>query len=560
MGAEPMGANSSFRFAVIADAHYHRLDADFDFEGFSVGSRRLVMRPLGDVARAPRVFNEAEAALTHVLDQLVDEGIRDVILLGDYTDDGQVETMWRLESLLDGYRSRGLRFHAVPGNHDIFGDNGRHRRKRFLRNDGSLMLVTSDPDFEPERGAGRIVSERMYCGGYPENLPRDCGYFGTPDALHWETPYGLDPSPEARTTEIRSDDGQTARQLMDASYLVEPHPGVWWLMIDANVFVPSESGEDGLADSTGAGWAAILKHRRSLLDWIADVARRAQQLEKTLLAFSHYPALDPLDGTVEAERAMMAPTSFHARIPPVDVAQALHATGIRLHFSGHVHVNDTAAWDAPDGSRLVNVAVPALVSFPAAFKRVTVTGEAVRIETVALDRMPLDPELMAAYEQEHALTGVDTGAMRQADDYGTFLSAHLDHLVGRRFLKREWPADIAALFRSSHLDELIRLACYAPQPYFPESAKHIDGLTLLGDWYRFRNGSDLANCRVPAARLLIYRILDGVVADESVTDETAQRLRLFFATFSRHLASAARGDITVDAITGHVIPGAGGTG
>lgn len=331
-----MRDRSSFRFAVIADAHFHSLDSDFDFAGFASGSRRLVMRPLGDIARAPRVYNEAEGALRHALDGLVRDGIRDVILLGDYSDDGQAETLSRLEALLDVYRGRGLRFHAVPGNHDLFGDKGRHRRKRFLQDDGSLMLVTSDPDFEAGRGGPRTVSDRMYCGGYPENLPRDCSFFGAPDAIHWESPYGTDPAPEARMVEIRSADGHTVRRLMDASYLIEPHPGLWWLMIDANVFVPSAEGEDGLLDSTAAGWAALVRHRPSLLDWIADVARRAQALGKVLIAFSHYPVLDPLDGTVDLERAMMEPNSFHARIPGPDVAEALHAVGIRLHFGGQI--------------------------------------------------------------------------------------------------------------------------------------------------------------------------------------------------------------------------------
>jgi 3',5'-cyclic AMP phosphodiesterase CpdA len=542
----------SFRFAVIADAHFHDTSLDLGTFGFPVDGERLVIRPLGDVARSPRVYNEAGQALRFALDRIAAAGIRDVVLLGDYSDDGQAATLAALERVLSDYRRRhGLRFYAVPGNHDIFGENGRHRRKRYLREDGGLMLVTSDPDFEPERGARRIVHPGMYCGGYPENLPEDCSFFGAAEADHWETPFGSSPDPSYRLYDVSGPDGTLRRRLMDASYLVEPAPGIWFAMVDANVFVPDSQGEDGLQDSTSAGWKAMLRHKPFILDWLADLSRRAAERGKRLFVFSHYPVLDPLDGTLGQELAMMEEGSFHARIPPREPGEALLKTGIRVHFSGHVHVNDTASLEGENGEALVNIAVPALVAFPTGFKVVSVLPEHVRVEHVSLGSMPLQPVLMEAYRLEQALTGVETGGMRDARTYGEFLIAHIRHVTRRRFLKREWPADLAALFRERNLGELARLAGLALPPAVAEQAAAVDGIGFLSDWYCLRMGSDLAFEAIGPERISLYRALATLPPSPEPPEP---RLALLIETLKRHLDGLPATDIRMDWRTGAVSP------
>ena len=119
----------------------------------------------------------------------------------------------------------------------------------------------------------------------------------------------MNDDPAKRLYSVCSDDGQNQYRLMDASYLVEPVPGLWLLMIDANVFEPRNGefakGDAGaFVDSTNAGWNAMLKHKRFVLDWAKDVAARAKREGKQLLAFSHYPMLDMLNGTADDELAL----------------------------------------------------------------------------------------------------------------------------------------------------------------------------------------------------------------------------------------------------------------
>ena len=86
-----------------------------------------------------------------------------------------------------------------------------------------------------------------------------------------------------------------------------------------------------------------------LLDWMADVAARARAGGKRLLAFSHYPCLDLLGATQPTRsRSSARPASCagrRRRRPPA----RWRATGIGVHFSGHLHVNDTTLWR--DGAR-----------------------------------------------------------------------------------------------------------------------------------------------------------------------------------------------------------------
>lgn len=581
--------------AIIADAHFHDLYADYGFPGIMQGDRRLTFRLLADTARSTRVFNESYFALHHTLDDIAGRGIRHVVLLGDYSDDGQVETVKGVKRLLDSYVARfGMRFYATVGNHDIFGTDGRHRAKRFLNEDGGYSILSSDPHMR-DRGAHAVIaSDRMYCQGYPDGLDAmaDFGFYPRPGDLHWETPFGTDGDPAARIYEVHSPDGKTTRRLMDASYLVEPFPGVWLLMIDANVFVPVDGvapGEEGdLADSTSAGWNAMLVHKRFVLDWMADVSRRARLEGKCLLAFSHYPVLDPLDATLDEEVALLGRTGMSERIPVEAVAKAMITAGIDIHFSGHLHVNDTAQYRS--GERfLTNIAMPSLVAFPGAYKVLSIGEQHFDIETVGIETMPLDDDLRQAYEKEMLPSRLEAGGMLDVGDYGGFLFKHLGHLVGRRFLKREWPKNIAALIRSLDLADLAALALVeepvaiqdaagvtaaarddsvlqgllvtrlktagAPSELLPELLRDISAMDFLADWYRLRMGSDLALDWMPKERIRLYHAVGRLYAEGNRGEaDTAQaRFSLVFRMFEKYASGLPSGNFRISRTAGTIV-------
>lgn len=580
------------RIAVIADAHFHDLYADYGFPGIVQDDRRLTFRLLADTARSTRVFNESYFALHHTLDDIAARGIRHVVLLGDYSDDGQVETVRGVKRVLDSYAARfGMRFYATVGNHDIFGADGRHRSKRFLNADGGYSILSSDPHLR-DRGAHAVIaSELMYCQGYPGGLDAmaDFGFYPRPGDIHWETPFGADGDPAARIYEVHSPDGKTTRRLMDASYLIEPFPGIWLLMIDANVFVPVDGvtpGEEGdLADSTSAGWNAMLVHKRFVLDWMADVSRRARLEGKCLLAFSHYPVLDPLDETIDDEVALLGATGMSERIPQAAVAEALIAAGIDIHFSGHLHVNDTAQYRI--GERfLTNIAMPSLVAFPGAYKVLTIDGSHLDIETVSIDTMPLDDGLRHAYRLEVVPSRLEAGGMLEVGDYGGFLFEHLGHLVGRRYLKREWPKNIAAMIRGLDLADLATLGLIE-EPVAAVDAmaaiaaarddtglqqrlaarliehgadisllRGISALAFLADWYRVRMGSELALDWISAQKIASYQAVGRLFADCGGHEPGAVQTQftLIFRMFTKYISGLPSRNFSIDRTSGAIEP------
>ncbi|UVC06987.1 metallophosphoesterase [Rhizobium sp. TH2] len=543
--------------AIIADAHFHDLEGDYGIASIQAAGRKLAMRPFTQVSRSTRVFNESTAALRTALDDIAVRGIHDVVLLGDYSDDGQVTTLAGLRKLLDGYSARyGMRFYATPGNHDIFADHGRHRAKGFANASGGHDLVTSDP----ERGRGEdddsvIVWSGMRCMGYPEGLLAlpDIGFFGVPGATLWETPFGIDSDPAARRYRVRSVGGAT-RELMDGSYLVEPFEGVWMLMIDANVFAPLDEPRDGhgFADSTDAGWNGMLHHKAFILDWMKDVSRRAREQGRTLLAFSHYPALDPLDGTRDDELVLLGETGMVRRVPDAEVGDTLIDTGIQVHFSGHVHVNDTASRQTASGF-LVNISVPSLVAFPAAYKIVTVRNRLVEIESVGIGRMSLDTDLMAEYRRQAMRAGVETGGMLEVENYGEFLHAHLGHLVSRRHLKREWPEALAKSMRTMSLGDLARYAGAGSDA----ALENLDGITALDflrDCYRVRMGSAFGVEAVGPVRLAVYEQVANRYRSlaEGMRSGPVESFRLLFKMYDRYLSGLPSRDFVIDLETGAI--------
>lgn len=571
------------RIAVVADAHFHDLHGDYGLQAGGEAGERFALRRLAETARSLRVFNESHAALLHTLDDIAARGIRDVVLLGDYTDDGQTASLAGLRRILERYAKKaGLRFYAVAGNHDIFGPDGRHRSKRFLNATGGYDVATSDPAFR-DAGAGHVgVSRAMYCPGYPQGLSAlpEVGFFGAPSALHWETPFGQGADVDQRLYAVGAGDGSLAKRLMDASYLIEPFEGVWLMMVDANVFRPFSEAERPLhkedyADSAAAGWNAMLTAKPFILNWMKDVAARAQARGKRLLTFSHYPVLDPLDGTGLDERALLGLTGFAGRIPEPAVGRAMIECGISTLFSGHLHINDTARYR--EGDRfVVNVSVPSLVAFPGAYKIIDIQDTTLEIETVEIADMPLNPKVAARYRQEILQTGLNAARLANCSDYGDFLNEHIGHLVVRRHLKRDWPQDLARVFHSTTLADLAAIAL-TEAPKVPDDLDmlhtgaaaaaiaeaevlaglnqgrlaEIPSLSFLRDWYRLRMGSDIAIERLLPDDLRAYRLVAGLFAGPTAAGDSIQgRLALVFMIFTKYLTGLPSHRFSIDLQTG----------
>ena len=509
------------RFAVIADPHYFDIFPGYPVIGPRVGERKgASIHTLRDSAASTRLFNEGYFALPAALDLCVHHQIRHVVIAGDLTDDGQVSAMDGAIAVLDDYEARhGLRCFLTPGNHDAYGMSGRDITRRLLNDDGSYTVVGSASPDMAGLEQPYLQEPRQRCQAYPALLEQ-WGRFGLarrPTDLHWETPFGPDDAAETRFCSMTAPDGKTRQRQLDLSYQVEPEPGLWLLSIDANIFVPRDgrpdnSQPDAFEDSTAAGWSALIRHKPFLVEWMRDVARRADMMGKTLVCFSHYPMVDPLDGTTALEAALLGQTMSVRRTPSSAVSEALCATGIHTHFSGHMHIYDRACVTA-GGNTLTNYAMPSLIAFPAVIGLVSARGKQVEI---GFERLEFDSyrDLLPGYQAELNRLGASS-PMLAASSYGDYLFQHIGEQVRTRLMTDEWPPELSTFVEGHDVQGLLALltphGADIPGLLREASLAALPLSQVMTDMHALRMGSEMAFDFIPARRLEAYRALAAFV-------------------------------------------------
>lgn len=514
-----------------------------------MGGQRLALRSWKDTETGPRAVNESAMVLQAALDRIVACGITHVVLAGDYTDDGQAENTRRLARFLQGNQGRyGLRFYAIPGNHDLFGSHGKHVSTRFVTAPGRTVHVTSDPE---QAGQG-IVTPAMRSEGQPGALlpMAEFGLFRQPWHLHWESPFGAEDAPEARMFTAVAPDASVSHRLMDASYLVEPEAGLWLLMLDANVFEPRAGRHDpsrkkAFGDPSDAGWGAVLRLKPFLLPWIAGVTERARVLGKTLVTVSHYPVLDPFRDDAGSERALFGETGFARRTPPPEVGRALAAAGLRFHAGGHLHVAATTRRAGPEGT-LVDLSLPSLVSFPSGFRILHASPERIHVQSVSLDDLAPDPGLARLYASE--------GRKAPPLPLGAFLTAQFRARCLARRLPTEWPPHLVAWIGGRTVLDLVGLL--ARPDGVADHAAILQAYPLpdmITDAYLLREGGSAALDRINPAHLHVCRTLARNFGDAN-SDPAASDAAFFRRFLSVLQISLQRAEDVEDAADPFAFP------
>jgi 3',5'-cyclic AMP phosphodiesterase CpdA len=466
------------QIAFLADIHYHDVYATFgegSFQGVKgPDGRQATIRTMSAQLSSTRLFNENYFAFRAALDMIVARGIRLVVVAGDFSDDGQPVHVRGLKQVLHDYTMRyGLRFLVTFGNHDPVKPFGQpHGKPDFLGEGGKQQPVISYepslPESWPSDGTlPPCVSAEIRALGY-EGLLEYMGAFGpypNKEDVYWESPFSTysyaEYTFERALAEARFENRAyhvASIRMPDLSYLVEPVEGVWLLGIDANVFALSGEVDPGNPEDPGnfvpsgnAGWNRMLVEKKALLAWIKGVAARAATLNKQLVAFSHYPMLDSMRGAGAYIAAFLEAGRSQ---PTADSMREIAATGLRLHFGGHLHKNNTALYTSEDAF-LVDVQIPSIAAYRPAFKILTLhAGDCAEIETVALDDVPGFDQLFAHYRVEHAyLAQTHSPALWDArilesGNYHEFTQWHLTELTRQRFLPQEWPKDMRGFFEA----------------------------------------------------------------------------------------------------------------
>jgi 3',5'-cyclic AMP phosphodiesterase CpdA len=571
--------------AFLADIHLQEVYADLNSEKFKgvphpITGKLATIRTMGSQLNSTRLFNENYFALLAALEELAKKKVKLVVLPGDFTDDGQPMNVRALQKILQQYAAKyDMRFFITTGNHDPvspFGGPG--GKTDFLGTQGQNQAIASNADVFPTLDAA--ITDQADHWGYAEigEALADFGFFPAKKDLFWTQPFeafdydnytwnkaNSGASLDKRTYLLPG----TQLRVPDASYLVEPVEGIWFLALDGNTYTPGANTsnpkpEDWSGSSVGVNLSSKVKSYQ--LAWIEKIAAEAKKRGKRLISFSHYPLVDFHNGASEAMKDLFGKGKFQLnRVPDTAVSEAYAQTGLQLHFAGHMHINQTSVHKTQTGEQLINIQVPSLAAFPPAYKILEEKRPGqLQVQTEILEEVNRMDEFFELYSMEHRwLTCTNPKALWNEDilkspDFLAYTQFHLRELIRLRFIKSDWPEDLGALINTLDVASLQQWAAlpaekreaYLNQLLLDQQALPADSVrvgSLMEDFYLIKNGGDLGKTLVPQERLAVYSQLFAVKkAGDRQTTPHSNQLADFLSIFSLLVQSLPSDDFVID--------------
>ncbi|QSW88887.1 metallophosphoesterase [Flavobacterium endoglycinae] len=536
------------KIAFIADAHLQDIFAKFednDYQGIQnpETGQYANIRTMNAQLHSTRIFNENYFAFLEALNDIAKRGIKQVVLPGDFSDDGQPVHVRGLRKILDQYSQKyGISFYVTTGNHDVVRPFAQDAVKTdFLGKDGKEQIISSSENIlnKSKSELVPIITADIKNWGYKETIHemRDFGFFPKKTDLYWETPFSKYTYSEYNFEEAQKESPLENRTyvvkntnlfLPDASYLVEPVKGIWLLAIDANAYVPNEklSGKtDDPHDFSGAntGYNNVLIYKSHLLKWVKKVAAEAKAKGKILIAFSHYPMVEFNDNaSPELKQLFGADKMQLQRVPDEEVAQQFADAGIQVHFGGHMHINNTGVRTTAEGNTLFNIQTPSLAAYMPAYKILTIhSGSELEVETIVIGKVNKYNSLFPFYEEEYAhLKEIKSNVIwdkeiLKATDYKDFTTWHLKELVRLRFLPEDFPIEfLKSIVNLSGRDLLEKNKnSYNLDKELKENSltrsdfESWNGFDMIFDFYRLKNAGELAVPEIGTKRLKQYELI-----------------------------------------------------
>ncbi|WP_069660276.1 metallophosphoesterase family protein [Arcticibacter eurypsychrophilus] len=596
--------SASLKVAFLADVHlqdlYGKLEGS-DYKGVfnPKTGRYTLLRTMDAQLHSTRIFNENYFAFLAALDDIAKRGIHYVALPGDYSDDGQPLHIRGLQRILKEYSAKyGMEFFITTGNHDPAGPFEQDAGKSdFLGEGGRKQAIYSKEGMFKRSGVNElpvVVSPDLAKMGYlgiTDQL-REFGFYPKPGYLYWATPfssysssdYNYEKGLKASLLNKRVYEVAPGTIVQDVSYVAEPVKGLWLLALDGNVYPEADLGYNN-----------VLLHKKHLVEWVRKVADEAKKQGKTLIAFSHYPMVDFNDGASPEIAEMMGAGKWQLdRVPRQEVAVAFADAGIKVHFGGHMHINDTGIYTSPKGNTLVNVQTPSLAAYIPAYKLLTIKpNRDLEVETIVIAQVPRFNELFDLYRMEHHLLesqhapGIWDSTILQTKSYHDFTDYHLRELVRLRFLPEDWPSVLKDFLMPVSGDDLLVLANTDLSVSFDTILKHKEryqqawkraeksvdsamekvrlkrndfkkwnGLDLIADFYKIRSADQLALADIGSDRLKQYRILSKCFfknhPEWQKKDPLLKKLGLFFKILDKFLHDAPADRFLIHVDTGKV--------
>lgn len=339
-----VSANASeIRFGVISDIHY-----------IAPSLKNLESEVWQDfVHNKYKEYNEVDSlvdnALDGVLRNAVEGGENYVIIPGDLTKDGELESHKALAKKFEAFeKETGIQVLVTPGNHDINNSNGvtfengikepteKTSPEQFREIYDNFGFDLADSFFVPEEGKkGGMLSYAATLGNYR---------FISIDSCIYSNDNGAE-----------NDEHETAGQLADG-----------------------------------------------LMDWIKEECAKAEENGLTVIGMQHHN-LVPHTSIEEATLFAFVINDW------LEVADAYADAGMHYVFTGHLHSNDVAKHVSDNGEAVYDILTPSLTGFPNYYKIVDfkATGGKVTMDMQTLDVDEYQPVVSddgTVYEKPFRLT------------------------------------------------------------------------------------------------------------------------------------------------------------
>ncbi|MDO4159064.1 MAG: metallophosphoesterase [Prevotellaceae bacterium] len=531
--------NEKLRIAFISDAHVQDIEKHPE-----------LIRSMTSEIHSTRLFNENIFAFRAALEDVRKRGIKLVVLPGDLTDNGQRVNLNAVRSILDEYTEKyDMRFFVTTGNHDPSRPNGEETVSGdFISEKGEPVRMASSKGMSDDKDI--VINPSLHCCGYKDIMKIYDSYGMAPrkDYIFWSTPFSKysydeysfktaikESSPEYRHYTLC--DSITAT---DATYLVEPVKGLWLLAIDGSVYLPKyiRNGKQEYEGSS-TGYNNTLRYKTFLIPWIRKIADEAHQRGKTLIAFCHYPAIDFHNGASTEITKWLGNNAMNMkRIPDEDVASALLDAGVRIHFAGHMHLNNTAAISNEKGQQMFNIQIPSTAAYMPAYKILTIEDSArFKVQTIVLDSVPGFRYPWQRYENENSFNKANGKELWNIDilkseNYADFCNRHFLNLVKERYIRQDFTHVPIDNIVPASAQELMTLATGTECEY----NMSWNGIDFITDIYRLAYAGSLALRNITAERMEQYRQLSAatknITIKESPTLDCLRHLCILFDYFS----------------------------
>jgi len=614
LAQQPKDLNGT-QIAFLSDVHLQDLFGTFsdnEYKGVlnPKTGKYVLVRTMSSQLHSTRIFNENYFAFLAALEDIARRKIKYVALPGDYTDDGQPIHVRGLARILEEYTQKyGIEFFITTGNHDPVGPFAQESGKEdFLGKDGKSQPIYSKeglytPNLKTEQPV--VVTADIAKMGYlgiTDNL-KDFGFHPNQKYKFWATPFSTYTS--ENYTSAKAEEGAKLKnrvyevapgyEVPDVSYVAEPIEGLWLMAIDGNVYIPKKNASTE-RDSKNYGEAStgynnVLSNKKHLIKWVENISAEAKRKGKTLVAFSHFPMIDFNDDASAEIKELLGPNKWQLnRVPVEEVAQVFADAGLKIHFGGHMHINDTGICKTAKGNTLVNIQTPSLAAYIPAYKLLTFKKDnVIDIQTITIDEVPRYNELFDLYRTEYQFLesqntkDIWNSAILKTKNYHDFTDFHLKELVRLRFLKDDWPANFASFLLNISAEDLFLLANMNSDKDFNELLKDKNkykkewsdaaaklekvlkknqikkenvnwkGQDLLIDFYRFRSADELALQDVGTERAKEYKVLSQWFLSKSSPETILDKqMKLFLAILGKFMHEVPADHFSVDLKTGEI--------